>query len=145
MLRRLRQRVVRLRRVILALALVAFAAPAVAGPLAYCLNSGDPPRIVAAASHCESMTQTIVDPSANKTVLPHLPMVDEAVGTGAGTVVVPTVVQSVVLFMHVGGLLPPLSVSRPSRDDAYGGAPPERSSMSGPAGVVVGRAARLLI
>lgn len=151
MLRRLRHRVVRFPRVIAALAVMACAAPAVAGPLAYCLDSGDSPRVVPAADHCESMAAAAVkaespgETPAKTTVPAHLPAVDEAVGTGAGAVVVPPVVQTALIFMHVGGLLPPLPDLLPSRDDAYGGAAPERSSMRSLAGAVVGRSVRLRV
>lgn len=145
MLRRLRQRLLRVRRVILTLALVSIAAPAVAGPLAYCLNSGDTPRVVAAANHCEMMAKATAEKAAKARFLAHFSVVDEAVGTGSGTVLVPTGVQTAVLFMHVGGLLPPMSGLLPSRSDAYGGAPCERSSKCSLAGAVAGHSARLLI
>lgn len=151
MLRRLRHRVVRFPRVIAALAVMACAAPAVAGPLAFCLNSGDSPRVVPATDHCESMAESAVDAGsaaeapATTAVPAHLPAVDEAVGTGAGAVVVPPVVQTALIFTHVGGLLPPLPDLLPSRDDAYGGAAPERSSMRSLAGAVVGRSVRLRV
>lgn len=145
MLRRLRHRIIHVRRVVLTLALVASAAPVVAGPLAYCLNSGDAPRVVAAASHCESMAPAATKATAKTTVPAHLPTVDAAVGTGAGVVVVPTCVQTVVLFMQSGGLLPPPPGLLPSRDDAYGGARPERSSAGALADALVGRSVRLLI
>ena len=140
MLRRLRRWSVRAPRVILALALVAFVAPAVAGPLAYCLRGDDAPRVVAAASHCETLAKS---PGAM-----HLPAADEAVGTGAAGAAgaaMPTPAQGVVLFASVGGFWPPSSDLLPIRRDAYGGASPERASTSSLAGAIAGRSVRLLI
>lgn len=137
MLRRLRRWSVRAPRVIIALALVAFAAPAVAGPLAYCLRGDDAARVVAAASHCETLSKS---PGAM-----HLPAADEAVGVGAGGVAVPMPAQGVVLFASVGGFLPPSPDLLPIRRDAYGGASPERASTCSLAGAIAGRSVRLLI
>ena len=137
MLRRFRNPVRRAPQALLWLAFLAFVAPALAGPLAFCLNSGDGPRVVAAAKHCEAMAKS----SGGM----HLPAVDEAVGSGAGPVGVPSVPQAPLLFVQVGGLLPPPPDPLPSRDDAYGGAAPDGSPSRSLAGAVAGRSARLLI
>ena len=143
-LRRLRARIVRAHRVLIPLVLVAFASPALAGPLVHCLEGAEGPRIVAAASHCPSMAEAApqpVDPV-------HLPVSDEAVGTGpgAGGVVASVALQAPGVVIHFGGLLPPILDLLPSRDDAYrGSGPPTGASTSGPAGAAVGRSVRLQI
>ena len=58
MLRRLRNPVRRAPQVLAWLAFLAFVAPALAGPLAYCFSGGDGPRVVAAAKHCDAMTRS---------------------------------------------------------------------------------------
>jgi hypothetical protein len=57
MLPRLRAWVGRAPQLVVALVLLTCAAPAVAGPLAFCLRGDDPPRVVAASEHCEMMAQ----------------------------------------------------------------------------------------
>lgn len=144
MLRRLRVRAARVPRAIIALVLVAFVSPTMAGPLVHCLEGTEGPRIIAATSHCPSMAEAA--PQAGDPV--HLPVLDEAVGTGpgAGGVVASVALQAPGVVIHFGGLLPPILELLPSRDDAYrGSGPPTGASTSGPAGAVVGRSVRLLI
>ena len=73
MFRRLRAWADRAPRTFAALALALFIAPAVAGPLAYCLHGDDAPTVVAAAAHCETMAK---DAGSGL----HLPAVDDAAG-----------------------------------------------------------------
>jgi hypothetical protein len=147
MLRRLRAWSARAPRVIISLAIVAFALPALAGPLAYCLEGAEGSRVVAAASHCESMSASISGATSTGTSTAtdpvHLPAIDEAVGAGAGGV--PPIAQSSGLLFPVGGLVPLLSDLLPPRLDAYGGVALDRSSMRSLAGAIAGRSVRLQI
>lgn len=146
MLRRLRSRAVRAPRVIISLVLIAFATPALAGPLAYCLLRDDAPRLVAAASHCETMAESALVASAlEASATVHPPAVDEAAGVGGGAVSVPSVIPSFLFVGQGGGLLPPLPDLLPSRDDAYGGAASDPSVMRSLAGAIAGRSVRLLV
>jgi hypothetical protein len=68
--------------VIISLSLVAFALPALAGPLAYCLEDAEGSRVVAAASHCESMADAA---ATAKPAATHLPAIDESVNAASGS------------------------------------------------------------
>lgn len=148
MLCRLRVRAARAPRVIISLVLVAFALPALAGPLAYCLERTDGPRVVAATDHCESMSASAsgsTSTGASTATDPvHLPAIDEAVGAGAGGVP-PMAQSSGLLFFPAGGLMPLLPDLLPPRLDAYGGVALDRTSMRSLAGAIAGRSARLQI
>lgn len=135
MLRRLRIQAVRAPRAFLSLLLLAFALPALAGPLAYCLEGTEGPRVVAATEHCASMAEA-ADPV-------HLPALEEGVGSGAGGS--SPITQSPGFWIHLGGVLSPLPELLPSRDDAYGGAASDGPWPRALAGGHAGRSVRLLI
>jgi len=144
MLRRLRAWAARAPRVIISLSLVAFALPALAGPLAYCLEDAEGSRVVAAASHCESMADAAATATA-KPAATHLPAIDESVNAASGSAGWVPVVQSSGLCLHDGGIASPLAELLPSRLDAYGADAPDRYLMRSLAGAVAGRSARLQI
>lgn len=141
MLRRLRAWAARAPRVIISLSLVAFALPALAGPLAYCLEGAEGSRVVAAASHCESMTEATAKPAATG----HLPAIDESVSAASGSAGWALVIQSCGLLVHDDGVAFTLSDLLPARLDAYGGDAPDRCAMRSLAGAIAGRSARLQI
>jgi len=143
MLRRLRAWAARAPRVIISLSLVAFALPALAGPLAYCLEGAEGSRVVAAASHCESMTEATA--TAKPAATGHLPAIDESVSAASGSAGWAPVIQSCGLLVHDGGIASPLPELLPSRLDAYGANAPDRYSMHSLAGAIAGRSARLQI
>ncbi len=143
MLRRLRAWAARAPRVIISLSLVAFALPALAGPLAYCLEGAEGSRVVAAASHCESMTEATA--TSKRAATGHLPAIDESVNAASGSAGWAPVIQSCGLLVHDGGVASPLADLLPSRLDAYGGDAPDRCSMCSLAGAIAGRSARLQI
>ena len=128
---------------IISLSLVAFALPALAGPLAYCLDGAEGSRVVAAASHCESMTEAAA--TSKPAATGHLPAIDESVSAASGSAGWAPVIQSCGLLVHDGGVASPLADLLPSRLDAYGGDAPDRCSMCSLAGAIAGRAARLQI
>jgi hypothetical protein len=127
--------------VIISLSLVAFALPALAGPLAYCLEGAEGSRVVAAASHCESMTEATAKPAATG----HLPAIDESVSAASGSAGWALVIQSCGLLVHDDGVAFTLSDLLPARLDAYGGDAPDRCAMRSLAGAIAGRSARLQI
>jgi hypothetical protein len=129
--------------VIISLSLVAFALPALAGPLAYCLEGAEGSRVVAAASHCESMTEATA--TSKRAATGHLPAIDESVNAASGSAGWAPVIQSCGLLVHDGGVASPLADLLPSRLDAYGGDAPDRCSMCSLAGAIAGRSARLQI
>lgn len=144
MLRRLRAFAARAPQVIVSLVLLAFVVPALAGPLAYCLGVDDGSRVVAAASHCESMADAMA--TAKPAAPFHLPAIDESVSAASGSAEWAPVVQSSGLLVHTGGLASPLpELLLPSRLDAYGADAPDRYSMRSLAGAIAGRSARLQI
>lgn len=143
MLRRLRAFAARAPQVIASLVLLAFVVPALAGPLAYCLGVDDGSRVVAAASHCESMADAMA--TAKPAAPFHLPAIDESVSAASGSAEWAPVVQSSGLLVHTGGLASPLPELLPSRLDAYGADAPARYSMRSLAGAIAGRSARLQI
>ena len=128
---------------IISLSLVAFALPALAGPLAYCLDGAEGSRVVAAASHCESMTEAAA--TSKRAATGHLPAIDESVSAASGSAGWAPVIQSCGLLVHDGGVASPLADLLPSRLDAYGGDAPDRCSMCSLAGAIAGRSARLQI
>ena len=128
---------------IISLSLVAFALPALAGPLAYCLDGAEGSRVVAAASHCESMTEAAA--TSKPAATGHLPAIDESVNAASGSAGWAPVIQSCGLLVHDGGVASPLADLLPSRLDAYGGDAPDRCSMCSLAGAIAGRSARLQI
>ena len=128
---------------IISLSLVAFALPALAGPLAYCLEGAEGSRVVAAASHCESMTEAAA--TSKRAATGHLPAIDESVNAASGSAGWAPVIQSCGLLVHDGGVASPLADLLPSRLDAYGGDAPDRCSMCSLAGAIAGRSARLQI
>lgn len=136
MFRRLRARADRAPRTFAALALALFIAPAVAGPLAYCLHGDDASTVVAAAAHCETMAK---DAGSGL----HLPAVDDAAGpvassASAGQSTLPPLAP-------FGGWLPRAADLHPAHLVAYGGAAPDPASMRHAAGAIAGRSVRLLI
>lgn len=143
MLRRLRAWAARAPRVIISLSLVAFALPALAGPLAYCLEGAEGSRVVAAASHCESMTEAAA--TSKPAATGHLPAIDESVNAASGSAGWAPVIQSCGLLVHDGGVASPLTDLLPPRLHAYGGDAPDRCSMCSLAGAIAGRSARLQI
>ena len=128
---------------IISLSLVAFALPALAGPLAYCLDGAEGSRVVAAASHCQSMTEATA--TSKPAATGHLPAIDESVSAASGSAGWAPVIQSCGLLVHDGGVASPLADLLPSRLDAYGGDAPDRCSMCSLAGAIAGRSARLQI
>jgi len=122
---------------------VAFALPALAGPLAYCLEGAEGSRVVAAASHCESMTEATA--TAKPAATGHLPAIDESVSAASGSAGWALVIQSCGLLVHDDGVAFTLSELLPSRLDAYGADAPDRYLMRSLAGAVAGRSARLQI
>ena len=143
MLRRLRAFAARAPRVIISLVIVAFALPALAGPLAYCLAGDEGSRVVAAASHCESTADATATtkPAATE----HLPAIDESLNASSDSAAWEPVVQSCGLLVHAGGIAAPLPELLPSRLDAYGANAPDQYSMRSLAGAIAGRSARLQI
>ena len=143
MLRRLRAFAARAPRVIISLVIVAFALPALAGPLAYCLAGDEGSRVVAAASHCESTADATATtkPAATE----HLPAIDESVNASSDSAAWEPVVQSCGRLVHAGGIAAPLPELLPSRLDAYGANAPDQYSMRSLAGAIAGRSARLQI
>ena len=143
MLRRLRAIAARAPRVIISLVIVAFALPALAGPLAYCLAGDEGSRVVAAASHCESTADATATtkPAATE----HLPAIDESVNASSDSAAWEPVVQSCGRLVHAGGIAAPLPELLPSRLDAYGANAPDQYSMRSLAGAIAGRSARLQI
>ena len=143
MLRRLRAFAARAPRVIISLVVVAFALPALAGPLAYCLAGDEGSRVVAAASHCESTADATATtkPAATE----HLPAIDESVNASSDSAAWEPVVQSCGRLVHAGGIAAPLPELLPSRLDAYGANAPDQYSMRSLAGAIAGRSARLQI
>ena len=101
MLRRLRAFAARAPRVIISLVIVAFALPALAGPLAYCLAGDEGSRVVAAASHCESTADATATTKLATTKLAttkpaateHLPAIDESVNASSDSAAGEPVVQ----------------------------------------------------
>ena len=146
MLRRLRAFAARAPRVIISLVIVAFALPALAGPLAYCLAGDEGSRVVAAASHCESTadaTATTKLATTKPAATEHLPAIDESVNASSDSA--EPVVQSCGRLVHAGGIAAPLPELLPSRLDAYGANAPDQYSMRSLAGAIAGRSARLQI
>ena len=143
MLRRLRAFAARAPRVIISLVIVAFALPALAGPLAYCLAGDEGSRVVAAASHCESTADATATtkPAATE----HLPAIDESVNASSDSAAWEPVVQSCGRLVQAGGIAAPLPELLPSRLDAYGANAPDQYSMRSLAGAIAGRSARLQI
>ena len=143
MLRRLRAFAASAPRVIISLVIVAFALPALAGPLAYCLAGDEGSRLVAAASHCESTADATATtkPAATE----HLPAIDESVNASSDSAAWEPVVQSCGRLVHAGGIAAPLPELLPSRLDAYGANAPDQYSMRSLAGAIAGRSARLQI
>ena len=143
MLRRLRAFAASAPRVIISLVIVAFALPALAGPLAYCLAGDEGSRGVAAASHCESTADATATtkPAATE----HLPAIDESVNASSDSAAWEPVVQSCGRLVHAGGIAAPLPELLPSRLDAYGANAPDQYSMRSLAGAIAGRSARLQI
>jgi hypothetical protein len=141
MLRRLRAFAARAPRVIVSLVLLAFVVPVLAGPLAYCLEGDDGSRVVAAASHCESMADATA--TAKPAAPEHLPAIDDSVNAASGSTGWALVVQSSGLLLHDSGIASPLPELLPSRLDAYGSDAPDRYSMRSLAGAIAGRSARL--
>ena len=158
MLRRLRAFAARAPRVIISLVIVAFASPALAGPLAYCLAGDEGSRVVAAASHCEltadataatKLATTKLATTKLATTKPagtdHLPAIDESVNASSDSAAWEPVVQSCGRLVHAGGIASPLPELLPSRLDAYGANASDRYSMHSLAGAIAGRSARLQI
>ena len=153
MLRRLRAFAARAPRVIISLVIVAFALPALAGPLAYCLAGDEGSRVVAAASHCELTADATAATKLATTKLAttkpaateHLPAIDESVNASSDSAAWEPVVQSCGRLVHAGGIAAPLPELLPSRLDAYGANAPDRYSMHSLAGAIAGRSARLQI
>ena len=143
MLRRLRAFAARAPRVIISLVIVAFALPALAGPLAYCLAGDEGSRVVAAASHCESTADATATTTPAATE--HLPAIDESVNASSDSAAWEPVVQSCGRLVHAGGIAAPLPELLPSRLDAYGANAPDQYSMRSLAGAIAGRSARLQI
>ena len=143
MLRRLRAFAARAPRVIISLVIVAFALPALAGPLAYCLAGDEGSRVVAAASHCESTAVATATTKPAATEL--LPAIDETVNASSDSAAWEPVVQSCGRLVHAGGIAAPLPELLPSRLDAYGANAPDQYSMRSLAGAIAGRSARLQI
>lgn len=143
MLCRLRAFAARAPRVIISLVIVAFALPALAGPLAYCLAGDEGSRVVAAASHCESTADAMATtkPAATE----HLPAIDKSVNASSDSAAWEPVVQSCGRLVHAGGIAAPLPELLPSRLDAYGANAPDQYSMRSLAGAIAGRSARLQI
>ena len=128
---------------VISLVIVAFALPALAGPLAYCLAGDEGSRVVAAASHCESPADATATtkPAATE----HLPAIDESVNASSDSAAWEPVVQSCGRLVHAGGIAAPLPELLPSRLDAYGANAPDQYSMRSLAGAIAGRSARLQI
>ena len=148
MLRRPRAFAARAPRVIISLVVVAFALPALAGPLAYCLAGDEGSRVVAAASHCESTadaTATTKLATTKPAATEHLPAIDESVNASSDSAAWEPVVQSCGRLVHAGGIAAPLPELLPSRLDAYGANAPDQYSMRSLAGAIAGRSARLQI
>jgi hypothetical protein len=129
--------------VIVSLVLLAFVVPVLAGPLAYCLEGDDGSRVVAAASHCESMADATA--TAKPAAPEHLPAIDESVSAASGSAGWALVIQSCGLLVHDDGVAFTLSDLLPARLDAYGGDGADRCAMRSLAGAIAGRSARLQI
>ena len=136
MLRSLRVRLVRAPRIIAAFGLLAFAAPAIAGPLAFCLQGDETPRVVAAAAHCEMM----VDAAGGL----HLPAVDDA-APAAFAAPTASAATAVPLLLRFGDLLPAAADLLPQLRGAYGGAARHPWSSRSFAVTTAGESVRLLI
>ena len=117
--------------------MLAVAAPAVAGPLAYCLYGDEAPRVVAAAAHCEMMAEAAGGM--------HLPVVGDA-ATAAFAVPVAPAVMALPPLLSFGEPLPAAVEPLPLlRRGAYGGAVRDLSSLRSLAGAIAGGSVRLLI
>lgn len=135
MFRRLRAWAGRAPRIVAALALLAFVAPAVAGPLEHCLHGDDAPRVVAAFAHCEMMAEAAGGM--------HFPAVDDA-ATAASAAPAAPAAMALPPFLSFGEPVPAAADRLPPLRGAYGGAQ-DLPSLRSLAGAIAGGSVRLLI